>query len=164
MVDLNQSCSKCPCRDRRENEERVVIILIFSQVVPSGPWLERDWEKSSRSCAEAAGPAELCPPCWSSLGHVMATLVLGQVVAAGKAKMACGASEAFLSCVSAPVAGEFIRAGEPPFTALPLTPERLLTCRKGGGNFKEETVTREMATSLNEQSGIVSAVVQQTTP
>lgn len=63
----------------------------------------------------------------------MATLVFGQVVTACKAKVACGAGETFLPCVSPPVAREFIRAGETPFAALPLTPERLLTCGKEPG-------------------------------
>lgn len=67
-----------------------------------------DGKESSSSCVEASEPADLCLPCRSSLGHIMATLVFSKVVAACKAKVACGAGEALLPCVSAPVAGQFI--------------------------------------------------------
>lgn len=82
--------------------------MLFSHDIPSDLWLEGDGEKSSRSCTEAANPADLCLPCWSSFVHIMATLVFGQVVTARKAKLACGASKAFLPSVSAPVSGKFI--------------------------------------------------------
>lgn len=110
--------------------------MLFLRGVPSGMWLERDGEESSSSCTEAAAPADLCLPGRCSHGRMMATLVFGQVVAACKAKMACGTGEAFLPCVNAPVAGEFIRAGESPFTALPLTPKWLLTCGKEAGTLE----------------------------
>lgn len=64
-------------------------------------------------------------------GHVTAG-VFGEVVTAHEASVAHGADKLFLARVSSAMAGKLVRTGKLFIAAIPMTTERLLTCRGRG--------------------------------